>query len=131
MTGNQSLPDSGSFFLGKSRSRLKRDLQANILFLGSDPVDNLEPVTTTEQVAVPLVVTMQRIVKRFPGVLANDHADFELRQGEIHALLGENGAGKSTLMNVLAGLYQADSGIITVNHKEVSFHSPKDAIRAG
>ena len=94
-------------------------------------MDNPEPVTTTEQAAVPLVVTMQRIVKRFPGVLANDHADFELREGEIHALLGENGAGKSTLMNVLAGLYQADSGIIKVNHKEVSFHSPKDAIRAG
>ena len=94
-------------------------------------MDNLEPVMTTEQAAVPLVVTMQRIVKRFPGVLANDHADFELRQGEIHALLGENGAGKSTLMNVLAGFYQADSGIIKVNHKEVSFHSPKDAIRAG
>ncbi len=80
---------------------------------------------------IPLVVTMKGIVKRFPGVLANDHADFELRQGEIHALLGENGAGKSTLMNVLAGLYSAEAGIITVNHKEVEFHSPKDAIKAG
>lgn len=79
----------------------------------------------------PLVVTMQGIVKRFPGVLANDHADFELREGEIHALLGENGAGKSTLMNVLAGLYSAEAGIIKVNHQEVSFHSPKDAINAG
>ncbi len=78
-----------------------------------------------------LVVTMQGIIKRFPGVLANDHADFQLRRGEIHALLGENGAGKSTLMNILAGLYQADNGIINVNHKEVSFHSPKDAIRVG
>lgn len=80
---------------------------------------------------IPLVVTMKGIVKRFPGVLANDHVDFELRQGEIHALLGENGAGKSTLMNILAGLYRADAGIITVNGKEVEFHSPKDAIRAG
>ena len=94
-------------------------------------MDNPEPLTTAEKSEIPLVVTMQRIVKRFPGVLANDHADFELRQGEIHALLGENGAGKSTLMNVLAGLYQADAGIIRVNYKEVSFHSPKDAIRAG
>ncbi len=80
---------------------------------------------------IPLVVTMKGIVKRFPGVLANDHADFELRQGEIHALLGENGAGKSTLMNVLAGLYSAEAGIITVNHQQVEFNSPKDAIKAG
>ncbi len=80
---------------------------------------------------IPLVVTMKGIVKRFPGVLANDHADFELRQGEIHALLGENGAGKSTLMNVLAGLYSAEAGIIKVKDQEVHFHSPKDAIKAG
>ena len=64
---------------------------------------------------------MQGIVKRFPGVLANDHADFELRAGEIHALLGENGAGKSTLMNVLAGLYKQDAGIIKVKGKPVEF----------
>ena len=80
---------------------------------------------------MPLIVTMKGIVKRFPGVLANDHVDFELRQGEIHALLGENGAGKSTLMNILAGLYSAEAGIITVNGREVDFHSPRDAIKAG
>ena len=57
--------------------------------------------------AMPIVVEMRGIVKRFPGVLANDHVDFDLLQGEIHALLGENGAGKSTLMNVLAGLVPA------------------------
>ena len=92
---------------------------------------NPEIAKPDHPVDTDLVVTMQKIVKRFPGVLANDRADFELRRGEIHALLGENGAGKSTLMNVLAGLYQADAGVIKVNHKEVSFHSPKDAIRAG
>jgi simple sugar transport system ATP-binding protein len=80
---------------------------------------------------VPLVVEMRSIVKRFPGVLANDHVDFELRAGEIHALLGENGAGKSTLMNVLAGLYRQDSGIIKVNGHPVIFSSPRDAIKAG
>lgn len=80
---------------------------------------------------IPLVVEMRNIVKRFPGVLANDHVDFELRKGEIHALLGENGAGKSTLMNVLAGLYRQESGIITVNGEAMSFSSPRDAILAG
>jgi simple sugar transport system ATP-binding protein len=74
---------------------------------------------------------MRKIVKRFPGVLANDHVDFELRRGEIHALLGENGAGKSTLMNVLAGLYKQESGTILVKGQPVSFASPRDAIQAG
>jgi simple sugar transport system ATP-binding protein len=80
---------------------------------------------------IPLVVEMRSIVKRFPGVLANDHVDFELRKGEIHALLGENGAGKSTLMNVLAGLYRQDLGTIIVNREMKSFSSPRDAILAG
>ena len=69
--------------------------------------------------------------RRFPGVLANDHVDFELRAGEIHALLGENGAGKSTLMNVLAGMYKQEAGIIKVNGTPVVFSSPRDAIQAG
>jgi simple sugar transport system ATP-binding protein len=77
------------------------------------------------------VVEMKGIVKRFPGVLANDHVDFELRQGEIHALLGENGAGKSTLMNVLAGLYHQEAGTILVRGEPVNFTSPREAIRAG
>src|SRR5512144_2066854 len=74
---------------------------------------------------------MKGIVKRFPGVLANDHVDFELPQGEIHALLGENGAGKSTLMNVRDGLYKKDAGTITLKGKPVVFSSPRDAINAG
>jgi len=76
-------------------------------------------------------VSMQGIVKRFPGVLANDHVDFYLKQGSIHALLGENGAGKSTLMNILAGLYKPDTGIIKLNGKEVILHSPRQAINEG
>ncbi|MFL5803322.1 MAG: ATP-binding cassette domain-containing protein, partial [Roseiflexaceae bacterium] len=79
----------------------------------------------------PNVVTMRGIVKRFPGVLANDQVDFELRRGEIHALLGENGAGKSTLMNILAGLYRPDAGAILVHGAPAAFGSPRDAIRAG
>jgi simple sugar transport system ATP-binding protein len=78
-----------------------------------------------------LIVEMQGIVKRFPGVLANDRVDFGLRAGEIHALLGENGAGKSTLMNILAGLYKPDAGLINVKGRPVEFSSPRAAIQAG
>ena len=77
------------------------------------------------------VIEMRGIVKRFPGVLANDHMDFDLRAGEIHALLGENGAGKSTLMSVLAGLYKPEAGTILVRGEAVSFNSPRDAIARG
>jgi len=78
-----------------------------------------------------LVVQMKSITKRFPGVIANDKVDFDLRKGEVHALLGENGAGKSTLMNVLAGLYKAEGGSITVHGKRTNFGSPREAIEAG
>ncbi len=74
---------------------------------------------------------MRNIVKRFPGVLANDHVTFDVKAGEVHALLGENGAGKSTLMRQLYGLYQPDEGQILINGQPVVFKSPADAIRAG
>ncbi|GAB4498098.1 MAG: ABC transporter ATP-binding protein [Anaerolineales bacterium] len=77
------------------------------------------------------LIEMRGIVKRFPGLIANDHVDFTLQPGEIHALLGENGAGKSTLMNILAGLYRADGGQVWVQGKNVDFRSPRDAIDAG
>ncbi len=87
---------------------------------------------TAGSVAPPaLAIQATGIVKRFPGVLANDHVDFDLRPGEVHALLGENGAGKSTLMNVLAGLYSPDAGEIRLDGEPVSFRSPRDAIAAG
>jgi ABC-type uncharacterized transport system ATPase subunit len=76
-------------------------------------------------------VEMKGVTKRFPGVLANDQVDFDLRAGEIHALLGENGAGKSTLMNILTGLYHPDEGTIWVHGQRVDFRSPKDAINHG
>ncbi len=74
---------------------------------------------------------MKGIVKRFPGVLANDQVDFDVRAGEVHALLGENGAGKSTLMKVLYGMYAPDEGEIHLNGKPVGINSPVDAIDLG
>ena len=77
------------------------------------------------------ILEMRGITKRFPGVLANDNVDLELFPGEVLALLGENGAGKSTLMNVLAGLYRADSGTIRMKGEEIEIYSPKDAMKHG
>jgi ABC-type uncharacterized transport system ATPase subunit len=79
----------------------------------------------------PYAFEMRGILKRFPGVLANNHVDFACRVGEVHALLGENGAGKSTLMNVLAGMYRPEAGEIFVGGRHMSFHSPQDAIANG
>jgi ABC-type uncharacterized transport system ATPase subunit len=78
-----------------------------------------------------LVIEAKDITKQFPGVLANDHVNFDLHKGEIHALLGENGAGKTTLMNVLYGLYKPDSGQVWVDGKPIVIRSPKDSILAG
>ena len=77
------------------------------------------------------VLELRGVTKQFPGVLANDHVDFDLYPGEVHALLGENGAGKSTLMNIVYGLYRADEGEMLLKGKRVGFSSSKDAIRNG
>lgn len=81
--------------------------------------------------AGPPLVSLQGITKRFPGIIANEGVDLELRSGEIHALVGENGAGKSTLMRVLYGLYPPDEGRITMRGEEVRIHSPRHAIALG
>jgi general nucleoside transport system ATP-binding protein len=78
----------------------------------------------------PAAVEMRAIVKRFPGVLANDRVDFQAASGEVHALLGENGAGKSTLSNILTGLYRPDAGEIFIDGEPVHFQSPRDALDA-
>ncbi len=74
---------------------------------------------------------MKNIVKRFPGVLANNNVNFAIQAGEIHALLGENGAGKSTLMQILYGFHSKDSGEIWIDGQWVHLGSPKDAIALG
>ena len=77
------------------------------------------------------VIELKGITKRFPGVVANDNIDFEIKAGEIHAVLGENGAGKTTLMNILFGILRPDEGEIYVRGKKVKFKSPLDAIDLG
>jgi simple sugar transport system ATP-binding protein len=78
-----------------------------------------------------VVLEAKGITKKFPGVLANDNINFDLRKGEIHALLGENGAGKSTLMNILYGLYHPDAGEVIVEGNQMQLNSSRDAIHHG
>jgi general nucleoside transport system ATP-binding protein len=89
------------------------------------------PETTSAPPGSDIALEMRDVTKRFPGVLANDRISFQLRKGEIHALLGENGAGKSTLMNILYGLYTPDEGQIFLNGQPITIHSPSDAIANG
>ena len=76
-------------------------------------------------------IEMVNITKKFPGIIANDNVTIQLKNGEIHALLGENGAGKSTLMSVLFGLYQAEEGVIKKNGQVVQINNPNDANALG
>ncbi len=87
--------------------------------------------STAPSPTVPLAIELRDIVKRFPGVVANDGVDLTVRTGTIHAIVGENGAGKSTLMKTLYGAHRPDEGTIRVNGKERTFKSPKDAIADG
>lgn len=77
------------------------------------------------------ILEMEGIVKRFPGVLALDNCQLELRKGEVHGLIGENGAGKSTLMKILCGVYEKDAGHIWLEGKEVEFSNTRQAMEQG
>ncbi len=80
---------------------------------------------------MPPILELRGITKAFPGVLANDHIDLALQEGEVLALLGENGAGKTTLMNILYGLYSPDAGEILIRGRKAEIASPNDAIAQG
>jgi len=80
---------------------------------------------------MPPILELRGITKTFPGVLANDHIDLTLNEGEILAILGENGAGKTTLMNILYGLYSPNEGEIFIRGSKVSIRNPHDAIHLG
>ena len=88
-------------------------------------------VVISETASAEYAVELEDITKTFPGVIANSDINLAVRVGEIHALVGENGAGKSTLMKTLYGMHQPDSGTIKVDGREVTFHTPGDAIDAG
>jgi simple sugar transport system ATP-binding protein len=89
------------------------------------------PAAETAPASAEIAVRLRGIGKRFPGVIANDDINIDVRQGTIHAIVGENGAGKSTLMKILYGVQPPDSGTIEINGTAVSLHSPADAIKSG
>ncbi len=95
------------------------------------PDPTIQPVEGAAQIDHTPALEMRGITKRFPGVLANDSIDLEVRPGEIHALLGENGAGKSTLMNILYGLLSPDEGQVLIDGQPVQIAGPSDAIARG
>lgn len=95
------------------------------------PMDAHIATSNSKPSGIEYAIRMEGIVKRFPGVVANDGIDLLVKPGEIHALLGENGAGKSTLMNILFGLYSQDEGVIAVNDRPVSFGGPREAVQSG
>ena len=121
-------PRSGiaRLFLVSECDRLRKHKMSDTGGASSDTAN--APSDTTD---APIAIQLTDIVKRFPGVVANDGVNLTVRQGSVHAIVGENGAGKSTLMKTLYGAHQPNEGTITVNGRERVFSSPKDAIADG
>ena len=85
------------------------------------------PPTNGANATQPLLLAMRGITKSFPGVQALREVDFDVRKGEVHALVGENGAGKSTLMKILSGVYELDAGEITFKGQPAAFRNPRQS----
>jgi ribose transport system ATP-binding protein len=98
-----------------------------LALITKESVDTLERKSMTSE----FLLAAEEICKSFPGVQALDSVDFNLRKGEVHAILGENGAGKSTLIKVLGGVYQADSGCVYLNGEEIKLNDPRHAQQFG
>ena len=88
-------------------------------------------MTTSTVPPIKVILEMQGITKQFPGVTALNHVDLSVTQGEMHALIGQNGAGKSTLMKILAGVYTADEGVISIAGRRVILDHPHKSMRHG
>jgi ABC-type uncharacterized transport system ATPase subunit len=88
-------------------------------------------VSLSDDDKATVALAARGVTKRFPGVLANDRVDFEVRTGEVHALLGENGSGKTTLCKVFTGLYRPDEGHVEIDGKQADLHAPADALAHG
>ena len=92
---------------------------------------NGSPPTNLASATQPPLLAMRGITKSFPGVQALREVDFDVRPGEVHALVGENGAGKSTLMEIVSGVYELDSGEITFKGQPAAFRNPRQSQLAG
>ncbi len=95
------------------------------------PSTDLDPGFAAPNTSSEALLEMRKVTKRFPGVVALSEVDFDMRAGEVHALVGENGAGKSTLIKILAGVYQPDSGEMTFRQQRYAVSTPRQARDAG
>src|SRR6476646_11761672 len=118
--------------MATSQARPSRKMRADAAMPRPDRyVEGVPMTSVAEPSNAPPAVRLTGITKRCPGVVANSDINITVRRGTVHALVGENGAGKSTLMKSLYGMHQPEEGTITVNGKQVVFHSPADAIAVG
>ena len=113
------------------RCHIPKTIAGKLHVVSSEPSLPKAGIMRGMQHNAPLAVDMRNIRKAFPLVVANDNVSFDVRWGEVKALVGENGAGKSTLMKILYGMQSPDSGEIVIDGAPAVMHSPNDAIKLG